>query len=156
MCFVAAYFSLLFVLDERSLTISIVVEHDTATMPAMAGWHPWFRRHLDSGASANLRVTPGRRYELDDDMIPTGRLVEVEPAPWNETFVELDADPVITWGQDVELELTSSFDHWVIFTEPDHALCVEPQSGPPNQINVAPFVVSPGEPLTGWMTLRFA
>ena len=29
--------------------------------------------------------------------------------------------------------LTSTCDHWVVYTEPEHAICVEPQSGPPER-----------------------
>ena len=64
-----------------------------------------------------LEVEPGRRYEVDQDMIPTGRLLGVDPGPWNETFVDLHADPVIRWGDAVELEVSSTFDHWVILSQ---------------------------------------
>ena len=64
--------------------------------------------------------------------------------------------PVIEWPNALTLSIESSFDHWVVFTEPDHALCVEPQSGPPNEVNAAPTIVQPGEPLVGWMRLDWS
>lgn len=140
---------------EGSLTVAISIHADGQPMPALTGWHPWFRRQLDRGEPAVLIVEPGAAYEVDESMIPTGKLVKPPPPPWNECFVNLAADPVIRWPGAIELTIASSFDHWVVYTEPEHAICVEPQSGPPNQINVTPFIVSPDTPLTGSMTLSW-
>jgi len=54
------------------------------------------------------------------------------------------------------LRVSSTLDHWVVSTEPDHALCVEPQSGPPNQVNTEPTIVEPGNPLVGTMPLAWS
>ena len=43
----------------------------------------------------------------------------------------------------------------MIFTKPDHALCVEPQTGPPDEFNLGARVVEPGTPLIAEMTLAF-
>ncbi len=145
-----------FDLTGASLTVAIEIANDARSMPALTGWHPWFRRQLDRGETAEITVNPNHTYELDDDMIPTGNLVDVPPPPWNETFVGMAAPPVIRWPGALELEISSTFDHWVVFTEPDHALCVEPQSGPPNQLNTDPTIVEPGAPLSGSMTLRWS
>lgn len=144
-----------FELDGDALTVGIEIANEERPMPALTGWHPWFRRQLDRGASAEIDVQPSQTYELDDDMIPTGNLIAVPPPPWNETFVGLAAPPVIRWAGALELEISSTFDHWVVFTEPDHAMAVEPQSGPPNQLNTDPQLVEPGRPLAGTMTLRW-
>ena len=53
------------------------------------------------------------------------------------------------------MTVTSDCDHWVVYDQPAHATCVEPQSGPPDALNVAPVVVSPGEPLTRTMTITW-
>ncbi len=39
-------------------------------------------------------------------------------------------------------------------TRPAHAICVEPLSGPPDALNIAPRLVEPGKPLVG--EFRFA
>ncbi len=144
-----------FELTDSSFTVTISITNDERSMPALTGWHPWFRRQLDRGEPAQLEVAPGRAYAVDADMIPTGALVAPPPPPWNETFIDLAAAPIIRWPGALDIEITSSFDHWVVFTEPEHALCIEPQSGPPNQINAAPFIVEPGAPLSGNMTFRW-
>lgn len=145
-----------FELDGSTLSIEVQIEAEEYAMPIMAGWHPWFRRRLEIGGDAELRVRPGRRYEVDENMVPTGEFVAVGPEPWNECFVELVDRPVISWPGAFDLTLDSSFDHWVIFTEPDHAICVEPQSGPPNQLNSAPTLIHPGQRFAGWMSLDWS
>ncbi len=144
-----------FELTDTALVVEIFVEAGDRPMPAMAGWHPWFRRQLDNGDQATLVARPKSRYEVDEHMIPTGKLVSVEPGPWNECFVGLEQPPSISWGESIAATIESTFDHWVIFTEPEHALCVEPQSGPPNHLNRDPLVLQPGQTLTGSMTIAW-
>ena len=59
-------------------------------------------------------------------------------------------------GRALTLALTSNFDHWVVFTEPEHAVAIEPQSGAPNDLNRAPQILQPGESLKGWMKLDWS
>jgi galactose mutarotase-like enzyme len=42
-----------------------------------------------------------------------------------------------------------------VYTDPEHAVCVEPQSGPPDEFNLAPNVVHPGTPLVITATFRW-
>ena len=145
-----------FEIDDDRLTIEARVEAGEWAMPVMIGWHPWFRRRLDIGEEAELIVRPTARYETDLDQIPTGRLVEVGPRPWNDCFVGLAAPPVISWPGALDLTIDSDVDHWVFFTEPEHALCVEPQSGPPNEFNRQPRRLQPGQRFSASMTLRWS
>lgn len=145
-----------FELDATSLTVRIEVHAGEEPMPAMAGWHPWFRRQLDRGASAEIAFQADSAYELDGDSIPTGDFTEIPDPPWNMTVTGMAEWPTITWPGALTLAVESSFDHWVIFTEPDHALCVEPQSGPPNELNTDPDMVAPGGALSGSMVLRWS
>ncbi len=144
-----------FELTETSLTVTAEVHAGDRPMPAMAGWHPWFRRELARGAPAEVEFEAASIYAVDDDQIPTGGLLPVPPGPWDACFVGLRNDPIITWPQALRLTISSDFDHWVIFTEPEHALCVEPQSGPPNEFHIDPHVLHPGEALVGSMTLAW-
>jgi hypothetical protein len=61
-------------------------------------------------------------------------------------------EPLVTDG--LPLTVTSDADHWVICT-PDHAVCVEPQTGPPDGPNSSPHVIEPGAPLSLTMTLTW-
>lgn len=145
-----------FTLAESSLTVTAEVHAAEQAMPAMIGWHPWFRRDLGRGESAALTFEADALYAIDDNAIPTGELIPVPAGPWDACFVGLKNDPVISWSGAVELTISSTFDHWVIYTQPEHALCVEPQSGPPNQFHLDPQIVEPGQTLTGSMTLSWA
>lgn len=141
-----------FELDDTSLTVTGEV-HAEQAMPAMIGWHPWFRRQLEQGSPAKLQFDAGVHYVTDDDDIPTGELAPLPPEPWNMCVTDIKESPTITWPDALTLRMESTFDHWVIFTEPVHAICVEPQSGPPNQVNANPVMAAEGEPIVGSMSL---
>ncbi|MFL5727120.1 MAG: aldose 1-epimerase [Chloroflexota bacterium] len=128
-------------------------------MPAWMGWHPWFRRRLD-GSSAGapgvrLDFTPGAMYERDAEGIATGRLVEPTPGPWDDCFRDLRSNPRLTWPDGPALTLSSSCVDWVVFNQRDDALCVEPQSAPPDAVNIDAPVVEPGRPLVVTMDWRW-
>jgi aldose 1-epimerase len=82
------------------------------------------------------------------DGIPTGERVAPPPGPWDDAFTDLASDPVLEWPGLLRLTITSAGPWWVVYTEPEHAVCVEPQSGPPDALNGSPDVVVPGVPMT--------
>ena len=43
----------------------------------------------------------------------------------------------------------------VVFDALSHAVCVEPQSGPPDALRLTPVVVEPGLPLVAEATFRW-
>ena len=124
-------------------------------MPAQMGWHPWYRRELDRGAPLEVEFEAGQIYQTNEDQVPTGELIPVPEGPWDETFIDVTQTPVLRWGDAMTLSLTSNFDHWVVFTQPEHAVAIEPQSGAPNDVNRAPHILQPGESLSGWMKLAW-
>ena len=94
-------------------------------------------------------------YERDDRHLPTGRLVPPGPRPWDDCVTGMRADPILRWPEALELRLTSTCDSWVIYDEPDHAVCVEPQTGPPDEFNRSPVIAAPGRPLRAGFTLAW-
>lgn len=56
-------------------------------------------------------------------------------------------DITLTWPEELELKVTSRAEWVVIYDEPEDAVCVEPQSGPPNGLNTHPRLVTPIDPL---------
>jgi aldose 1-epimerase len=133
-------------------------------MPVVLGWHPWFRRQLigtedrpsPAGAPVELRFEPGRMYERGPDGLPTGRLVPPKPRPWDDCFVDVKRPPRLTWPGALNLELSSPADHWVVYDELDHALCVEPQTGPPDDVHLGPrTVVAAGSSVETAMSWRW-
>lgn len=136
------------------------------SMPVMVGWHPWFRRRLTpTGPAAELEFSDFESmemYTLDDRSIPTGQLESPPPpGPWDHPFRSVAQPITLRWDGQVSLALRSDCDHWVIFDQKSHALCVEPQSGPPDVFNsdrfdLQPDVLEPGEQFTRTFTIDWS
>jgi aldose 1-epimerase len=122
------------------------VHADHDPFPAQVGWHPWFARPVELTFSATAK------YRRDGDGIPDGTLVDPGPRPWDDCFTGVDAPPELRWDDGLVVTVRSDCDHWVVYDEPAHALCVEPQSGPPDGLTLAPALVEPGRPLVRTMT----
>ena len=141
--------------SEGVVRCDLAVTAADRSMPAQVGWHPWFRKPR----TARLRF--GGMYVRDEEGIPTGEIVPPPPGPWDDCFVEPRGElslvvPGIRSSPDVEVVIASDCDHWVVYDMPDHATCVEPQSGPPDGFTLAPHVLAPGRTLRRWMTITVA
>jgi aldose 1-epimerase len=130
--------------DGVTLLLSVLA---TERMPAVVGWHPCFH----PPRTADLRF--GRMYRRDDEGIAVAELVDVPDHPWDDCFVEPVAPPSLTFTHPdgrpehgLTVTLTSDCDHWVVFDELPVALCVEPQSAPPDACNLgSAHVLGPGD-----------
>jgi aldose 1-epimerase len=143
--------------------------HAEEPMPAACGWHPWWRRQLTRDAATVGRpllvdLDATTMYVRDDTKAPTGERVPLpsRPAPgerpegpWDDCVTGLRRPPVLRWDGALELTVESDADHLVVFDEPRHAVCVEPQTGPPDALNLAPRTIGPGEPLVATATFRW-
>ncbi len=146
--------------DGLEVSLSLACEEP---MPAALGWHPWFRRRLagavdrpvEPSAPVELHLDAAWMYVRDADGIPTGELIEPPPGTWDDCFTGLRSPPRLIWPGVMGLELTSSADHWVVYDEPRDAVCVEPQSAPPDFVTIAPSTSYPGEPLVATMAWRW-
>ncbi|MCD9143939.1 aldose epimerase family protein [Streptomyces albireticuli] len=135
-------------LTADSLTLTMGVETYGDSFPAQAGWHPWFLRNLGTGKDVELGFEAGWQEERGDDHLPTGRRVAPRPGPWDDCFGMPDGvDVTLTWPGALELKVTSRSEWVVIYDEQAEAVCVEPQSGPPNGLNTLPRLVTPIDPL---------
>ena len=132
---------------ERSVTCTLTVHATSSSMPAQVGWHPWFVR------PATLQIAFSEMYVRDDEHIPDGRRVTPTSGPWDDCFVGAERTPVVQYDDGVRLHVESDCDHWVIYDMPQHALCVEPQSGPPDGFTLDPHVITPGTSLQRTMKL---
>lgn len=150
---------------EGTVRVELAVHHDgldaalvleaREEMPVVLGWHPWFRRRLTSGEPVVVHVAPVEQYERGPDALPTGRLVPPTPGPHDDCFLGMRAAPRLEWPGALELTLTGA-DHWVLFDEHSDAVCVEPQTGPPDAVRLGrAAVVPPGGTLGLTMTLRW-
>ena len=130
--------------------------HADEPMPASIGWHPWFVRRLPGvHGELELDFEPGAMYVRDAAGIATREHVAPPAGPWDDCFTDLRRSPVLRWPGFLELAIESDCPDWVVYTEPDDALCVEPQTAPPDAINTDPTVIHPGRPLVAEMTWRW-
>lgn len=142
-------------LDDRTVRVALDITTEGPAFPASCGWHPWFRRSLDHGRPAEIDLDAGAMWERGDDDLPTGRLVAPRPGPWDDCFTELRSRPRIRWPGALVLEVQTSCEHVVVFDERPQGVCVEPQTGPPDALNLCPVAVAPGAPLVAEATFTF-
>ncbi len=148
-----------FALEAEHLETTMTVTADDP-MPLLVGWHPWFRRRLDTGQGpsreAELDFGSPPMYELDGRAIPTGRLVPCPPGPWDNCFTDLDRDPRLRWPELLTVTVSSSCDHWVVFDQRSHAVCIEPQSAAPDEFNRHPMVLDAGQSYSAWYRITWS
>jgi aldose 1-epimerase len=138
------------------LELDLEVHATDAAFPASCGWHPWFRRHLaPGGPTLRLDVRPGARWRRDAEGLPTGERVAPGPHPWDDCVDDLAAPPRLRWPGALEVELRSPCEHWVVFTHPTHAVCVEPHTAPPDPFRFGAHRVVPGRPLRAELTVAW-
>lgn len=137
-------------LAEDSLTLTMSVETYETSFPAQIGWHPWFNRNLGGEGAQDVRLdfSPAWQEERGDDHLPTGKRIAPLPGPWDDCFGMPDGvDVTLTWPGRLELKVSSREEWVVVYDEQEAAVCVEPQTGPPNGLNSLPRLVTPLEPL---------
>ena len=124
-----------FEVSDRAVTGAMSVTATERAFPVSFGWHPWFRK------PSRLDFAPTAMYRRDDDHIAVDELVDVPPGPWDDCFVNVEPIGLTIGGVDVML--SSPCTEWVVYDEPPHATCVEPQTAPPDAFNIRPAIVEP-------------
>ena len=142
-----------FGLAPDALHLTMEVHAADEAMPVSCGWHPWWSRHAGRGEPLHVDLDADAMYQRDEDGIQTGELVPVGPHPWDDCFTGLgDRPAVLRWPGALTVRLETSCRCVVVFDEPQRAICVEPQTGPPDAFNLGPTIVRPGEPLVATAT----
>ncbi len=148
-------------LTDEALVCVLSVLAGGEAMPVTLGWHPWFVTPDED------RFEFAAMYRRDADGLPTGELIDPTPRPWDDCFVgnrppvELVYAPsrlggTTRWLPGLSVRVSSDCDHWVVYDEPVHATCVEPQSAPPDAFNLAlANVLAPGEFIQRTMTVSW-
>jgi aldose 1-epimerase len=97
-------------------------------------------------------------YLRDADGVATAQTVNPSEPPWDDCFTG-PLHPPRLQVDGVSIELTSDCSHWVVFDELPHGTCVEPQSGPPDMLNLFPpaqlDTVAPGRSVVRHFTMTF-
>lgn len=137
--------------DSTSVHLQLTVHatdrsDETISMPAQVGWHTWFVRPVQLEAAFKTM------YVRDTDGIAGAQRVQQQHdlmhSLLDDCFTDAVAAPLLKYDNGLVIRLGSDCSHWVVYNEPSHAICVEPQSGPPNGLNSEPLAVSPNRPLT--------
>ncbi|MCZ9347279.1 aldose 1-epimerase [Streptomyces sp. TRM76130] len=141
-------------LAPEALTLTLAIETYGSSFPAQLGWHPWFNRSLgDGGGGVELAFEAAWQEERGADHLPTGDRIDPRPGPWDDCFgMPGGVDVTLTWPGRLELRVTSREEWVVVYDEQEAAVCVEPQTGPPNGLNTLPRLVTPLEPLEATTT----
>lgn len=126
-------------LTPHSLELRLAVQAGTRPMPAVLGWHPWFRK------PDQLLFAPDAMYPRDEEGIARLPLVSASTGPWDDCFINQGEIALEYEGQ--RLRLRANTTHWVVYDAAPHATCVEPQTGPPDGFNLAVRRLDPGEHL---------
>jgi aldose 1-epimerase len=119
--------------DATGASFEMTVTAADRAFPVAFGWHPWFRKPED------LDFRPTSMYRRDGDHITVDELVDVAPGPWDDCFV--NHEPVAMTIDGIAVTLSSECTCWVVYDEPAHATCVEPQTGPPDAFNIQPRIL---------------
>ncbi len=148
-------------LTPEGLHAGLEVHAADRAMPAIVGWHPWFRRVLRDqagaavGEPAIVDLDAGGMLRRGADGLPDGTVIRsIPPEPWDDCFIDVAGAPGVHWPGVVAVRIESAAPCWVVYTESEEGVCVEPQTGPPNGLNTGEHaVVEPGAPLVASMTM---
>jgi galactose mutarotase-like enzyme len=143
-------------LTPHGLALTVTVTAVDRPFPAAVGWHPWFRRRLDHGGAVEIDLRAGAMLARDADGITTPIRTAVPEGPWDDCFVDVQWPVGLSWPGALHLDVWSDAEYVVVFDGKPDAVCVEPQTGPPDGINTAPRVVTSGSPLVSQMRLAWA
>lgn len=146
-------------LTEEVLTTTIDVHAERDAFPAVLGWHPWFRRELGVGGPLEWAIDATQQLVRGPDHLPTGERVPYSPdsGPFDDAFVVPDGRARLAWPGAMTIEVASSGGWYVVYDERPTAVCLEPQSGPPDGLDGHHGVASPGSPVSltvDWRVVR--
>jgi aldose 1-epimerase len=143
-----------FVLDDSALKMRLEIHSSYGRMPAIAGYHPWFRRELYSGALTSIEFTPTRRLVAAVRGLVASE--DLGERRWDDLFVELTQSPRISWPDGPMLTLESDVVVWAHFERMPVAFCIEPGTGTNDGLETEwAKVVVPDDPLTLNFTIHF-
>ena len=104
--------------------------------PALLGIQPWFPRDLGRGGSAEIEFVAEVMLERDSEGLPSGRSIAPSKQPWDDAFTQIRGVPAVLWEDVARIEIECDAPWWVVYSEDAEAVCIEPQSAPPDAANL--------------------
>ena len=123
------------VLDD-AIRWSLEYDAGDCDLPAWLGFHPWFPRELDRGGILELEFSAEKMLKRDDEGIATAELIKPGRQPWDDAFTGIQGTPALIWEDAARIDIESDAPWWVVYTEDSDAICVEPQTAPPDAANL--------------------
>jgi aldose 1-epimerase len=123
------------VLDE-AIRWSLEYEPGNCDLPAWLGIHPWFPRDLGRGGSAEIEFAADSMLERDSEGLPSGKSIAPSKQPWDDAFTQIRGVPSVIWEDVARIEIECDAPWWVVYNEDAEAVCIEPQTAPPDAANL--------------------
>jgi aldose 1-epimerase len=140
-------------LTDDGLDAVLEVHSHEEAFPAWTGYHPWFARRLSRGEPVRIFVPSGGLMRKDADGMPTTEIVPIGDGPFDDCFVEVGWPAQVVWDGALALSITSASPWAVVFDHKPDAVCVEPQTAPPNAVELGlAATVTPDAPLSMQMS----
>lgn len=141
-------YSIEIMLTKSTISIQMFCKNDGEELAPMAwGWHPYFKLGTERVDDLNITLMPCQEIEVDDRMIPTGRISELESLSFPLTDVQLDtgfqtqngakAIQLLNPKDHVQLNFDfSDFDYFQLFIPPNRkSIAIEPMTAMTNAFN---------------------
>jgi aldose 1-epimerase len=149
-----------YALEESSLSTTLEVHAEEREMPAWTGLHPWFPRTL-RGQRVRISLAARAVLAAQEEGIPTLEEIPLpsgpaEDAGLNDTLAGVEWPVTLTWPGVAVLEVSADAPWAVVFTQREEAVCVEPQTAPPDATALGlEGLAAPGSPVVMTTTWRW-
>jgi aldose 1-epimerase len=125
----------------------VTVSSTIGEFPAEIGWRPTFKRQLEKGKPAKFGIEAISQYVKDESFFTLNKTKPIGIPPFDDAFDVPTGKGFIEWSDALRIDFSSDVDTFVIFDDQEDVFCIEPQTGPPDAINQARHIISPGKPL---------
>lgn len=138
-------------LDGNQVIMKLSIVTREGSFPASVGWHPWFKKQINSAPESQLLVSfrADWQEESGSNEVPTGNRVPPSFGPWDDTFgFNAGAEASLYWGSKLKLSIASTGSYLTIFDKQLDATCVNTMTDRPNGLNShQAVIVTPEKPL---------
>ncbi len=125
-------------LEVGVLTTEIGLLSPVDGSPVVTGWHPWFRREI-SGSRGEWWLEAPRLLRRGDDALSLELMADGGTGPFDDAFWVPSGRASIHWPGQLGIDVVTDGAWYVVYDERPEAICLEPQSGPPDGLADHPW-----------------